>query len=682
MERLISLPDVALVVGALLVATLFSAAVNVAIHHIVEDDDRERSGATAAAYMTALGSLFAILTGFLINTEYSTLRDTQNLVGREVAAASRLAYSTEGLPAADVQLVQSELNDYLVALDRDEWRALSNRSADRSSAFDALKDLQQTVFAIGSRPYAPATSSEGMQQAVGDLSAHRAVRVAIASQTLPAALFALSVAAGAFLIVNAIVVALRSGLAYTLVAIGIIIIVPLDLAAILAVSGPFRGPFQTSREPIEQLQVELAEGRYLTWVEQQESFISQPDTDECGSEATDCIEIRLGEPIELGALLWLDPEECCVGIDALVGVRLAIDYLDGTFDGVDGTLMGRRVLLAADSEGCDPEEGRIAATRMAATPKLLGVIGTSCSGTALDIADRIFSERGILLVSPSNTAPTLTSSSRHERYYFRTAYNDKIQGAVIAEFAYQSLGRTAVAVDDGSAYSSELTRVFAQRFSFVGGAMRSRERLALDEPMEALVERVARQAPEVILLTLYEPTCHEVVRAMRRDSRLAATPIVVSDSCMELSFLSEAGDSASNVYGSGVDIGALQSSAFYSEAFLPAYARTYGSQPASQFHAAAFDATNLIFDAIRRVAEPQPSGALRIDRSALRAAMLAVQGYPGLSGPLSCRPTGDCAQGARLGIYAAPAWPIGAGGSLARPVFSQAKALAEVERFE
>jgi branched-chain amino acid transport system substrate-binding protein len=140
------------------------------------------------------------------------------------------------------------------------------------------------------------------------------------------------------------------------------------------------------------------------------------------------------------------------------------------------------------------------------------------------------------------------------------------------------------------------------------------------------------------------------VRSIRNRASLAPTPIIVSESCLDSAFLEGAGAGANGVYASGPDVGALRSGGFYTTAFLPAYERAYGGAPGSTFHSYAFDATNLIFDALRRTAEPLPSGGLRIRRSELRAAMLAVQGYPGVSGPLSCRPTGDCAQGARLAI--------------------------------
>ena len=70
----------------------------------------------------------------------------------------------------------------------------------------------------------------------------------------------------------------------------------------------------------------------------------------------------------------------------------------------------------------------------------MAVIGTSCSSAALGVADTILSEKGILLFSPSNTNPALTSEEAHQPFYARTAHNDRIQGAIVAEFALNELG--------------------------------------------------------------------------------------------------------------------------------------------------------------------------------------------------------------------------------------------------
>ena len=51
------------------------------------------------------------------------------------------------------------------------------------------------------------------------------------------------------------------------------------------------------------------------------------------------------------------------------------------------------------------EGGQAGATKLAADPSIVAVIGTSCSSAALGVADKILSDKGMLLISPSNTNP-------------------------------------------------------------------------------------------------------------------------------------------------------------------------------------------------------------------------------------------------------------------------------------
>jgi branched-chain amino acid transport system substrate-binding protein len=69
----------------------------------------------------------------------------------------------------------------------------------------------------------------------------------------------------------------------------------------------------------------------------------------------------------------------------------------------------------------------------------------------------------------------------------------------------------------------------------------------------------------------------------------------------------------------------------------------YGSEPLSVFHAHAFDATNMILNAIEKVAQQGDDGTLLIGRKALRDALFATANYQGITGTLTCNEFGDCA---------------------------------------
>ena len=68
----------------------------------------------------------------------------------------------------------------------------------------------------------------------------------------------------------------------------------------------------------------------------------------------------------------------------------------------------------------------------------------------------------------------------------------------------------------------------------------------------------------------------------------------------------------------------------------------YGEKPVSAFHAHAYDATNILFNAIEKVAVKNADGSLFIPKKALRDAIFATKDFQGLTGVLSCSPTGDC----------------------------------------
>jgi branched-chain amino acid transport system substrate-binding protein len=402
---------------------------------------------------------------------------------------------------------------------------------------------------------------------------------------------------------------------------------------------------------------------------------SDENADPCAGSR--CTSIAAGEPIFLGSLL---SDAATSGIDALTSSKLAIDYLDGRFDGIAGRLLDHPISLISENDDCSPEGGRLGAERLLEEEKLLGVIGTTCSSSALDEADALMTARKTLIVSPSNSAPSLTDAERHERYYFRTALNDLLQGEVAAEFAYNKInGRKAAVMFSPSAYSSQLGDAFGNRFRLRGGIVASSTDIEAKGGVSVAVKAAERKKADVVFVPVQmssKPSCADVVEAVRSSRVLRSARIIVSEACQDRTFLEALGKRADGVYASGPDAGDTADDPFYRSEYLPAFKRSSGAPPAGVFDTNAFDAVNLIFGAVRQAAQRQPGGGLLIDREKLRSALLDVKGYSGLSGTLDCSTTGDCAQGGRIAIYEAPNWPVSRPG--AEPVFSVSKSIAEL----
>jgi branched-chain amino acid transport system substrate-binding protein len=402
---------------------------------------------------------------------------------------------------------------------------------------------------------------------------------------------------------------------------------------------------------------------------------------DCSADEFGCVEIAAGDPIQLASLLSITGDTAALGTDSNHGVELAIDYLDDSFDGTPGQLLGHDVTLQQEDDGCSAEGGQAGATALAANPDIVAVIGTSCSSAALGVADTILGDKGILLFSPSNTNPGLTSEEAHQPFYARTAHNDKIQGAIVADFVFTKLGiDTAATINDESPYADGLAQAFRDNFEALGGTITDQEQVnSSDTDLGPVFTNIAASNPGVVYGPNFNPVC-ALSYSQGSDILPKGTVQIGSDGCLESSFLDTVGDPISgfDYYASSPDLTVFAEGDFYKNEFIPAYKDEFGTAPTSVFHAHAYDATNVLFDAIKQVAVDDGSGNLTISRTALRDAVFATSGYQGITGTITCTPLGDCATDVTIGVFEYNHWPVEGGVDPTDPVFSETKSLDDV----
>ena len=339
-------------------------------------------------------------------------------------------------------------------------------------------------------------------------------------------------------------------------------------------------------------------------------------------------------------MLVLSGPNASLGEDSLHGVEVALDD-------AGNKLFDHPLELDKEDSQCSPEGGQAAAQKVASDKSIVGVIGTNCSSAA-KVSAPIISDAGMVMISPSNTAPYLTDSKTHVAGYLRTAHNDLFQGALAAEFAYNVLGkRKAATIHDGSVYAEQLANVFANTFKKLGGTIVAQEAVNVgDTDMRPVLTRIAAQKPGIIYYPIFVAEGGFITRQSKEVSGLENVALMTADGCFSPDFGKAAGEAALGMYQSGPYV----SGAAYDK-FLKEYRAKYGSNPPSAFHAHAYDATDMLFDAIKKVAVTGKDGTLYIPRTALRKAMFATKDFHGLTGTLTCQSTGDCATGEALAIY-------------------------------
>ena len=358
------------------------------------------------------------------------------------------------------------------------------------------------------------------------------------------------------------------------------------------------------------------------------------------SDPIGCVEVAKGDPIKIAALAVLSGPNASLGEDSIHGIEIAIDD-------IGGKLLGHPVELDKEDALCSPEGGVAAAQKVAADKSIVGVIGTNCSSAA-KVAAPVLSDAGMVMISPSNTAPYLTDPKSHAAGYLRTAHNDLFQGSLAAEFAYKGLGkRKAATIHDGSVYAEQLANVFADTFKKLGGEIVAQEAVNVgDTDMRPVLTRIAAKHPDFIYYPIFVAEGGFITRQSKEVSGLENVALMTADGCFSADFGKAAGDAALGMYQSGPHV----AGAAYDK-FLKEHLAKYGTNPPSCFHAHAYDATNMLFNAIKKVAVVDKSGTVHIPRKALRDAMFATKEFHGLTGTLTCQASGDCATGEALAIY-------------------------------
>lgn len=355
-----------------------------------------------------------------------------------------------------------------------------------------------------------------------------------------------------------------------------------------------------------------------------------------------CVELAAGQPILLGYLLVVAGPDAALGIDTWRGLELALAERR--------EIRGHPVELRGEDGGCTAEGGLVAANELARDPNLVAVVGTSCSNEARE-AIPVLCRAGIPLVSPSNTAVELTAPDRPADYwcYLRTAYNDAAQGVAAAHFAREALGLSrAATIHDGSSYSLQLQEVFAREFELLGGTVTAREAVTPREPAaRQVLAALARTEPQVLYYPVFVESGAPLTQEARRVEGLRQVALLGSDGLFSPDFLQAAGEAARGFYWTSPDLAAFD--AGY-QALAERYEQQYREMPIGPYHAHAYDAANLILSAIERVAVEGPGGSLLIPRRALVEAMFATRDFPGITGRLTCSPTGDCAD-PKIAVY-------------------------------
>ena len=363
-----------------------------------------------------------------------------------------------------------------------------------------------------------------------------------------------------------------------------------------------------------------------------------------GSGPLGAVDVERGQPIEIRALL---SDSVVPSVSPML--QTAIDMAVKDF----GPIQGHPVFVESLDEMCSGEGGRAAAEAVVADAKVVGVIGTLCSGAAVQ-ASPILSEAGLSMISPANTSPVLTSDlagnagAHYHKGYYRVTDNDLIEASVVAHFSYDELGlRTVVTVHDGDPYTSAIANAFAVGFREHGGTVPVVAQVAKGQTdMAAILARFDAADPDGVFIPLFPAEATSLVRQAVELDALTGATMIGGAALMASEFL--ALPESEGLYFTAPSLGdstnTNQATGRSAADVLTAFEAAEGGPPTSPYWAHGYDATTLLLSAIEQVSVLD-AGTLHIDRAALRDALDGTADFQGILGTITCDEFGDCGTG-------------------------------------
>lgn len=127
----------------------------------------------------------------------------------------------------------------------------------------------------------------------------------------------------------------------------------------------------------------------------------------------------------------------------------------------EGGVLGKQIEVVHMDDACEPKQGPVVANRIV-NDGINYVIGHVCSGATIAATD-IYNDEGIVMISPSATAPAVTEGKGYETI-FRTIGRDDQQGPAAAEVIINEIKPNKVAViHDKQSYGQGIAQAVRDR---------------------------------------------------------------------------------------------------------------------------------------------------------------------------------------------------------------------------
>jgi branched-chain amino acid transport system substrate-binding protein len=315
--------------------------------------------------------------------------------------------------------------------------------------------------------------------------------------------------------------------------------------------------------------------------------------------------------LTVGVIAPLSGELSALGKGIENSARLAVDQANEKC-----AVKGYKLAVQAEDDQKNPQLGAQAATKLASTPGVVGVVSTLNSSVSQSVQP-ILDQAGILQISPANTNDTLTKGKdfatapkRPFKTYFRTCTVDSLQGPYAADYLVDKAGKKNIAIiTDGLTYGEGLADTFTQEAEKKGAKIVTRQKIGeKDTDFSGVIAAVKPFKPDAVYFGGQYPQAGPLSKQLAGGG--LNVPVMGGDGIFDDNYIKLGGKDGDLATSVGAPTEDLDSA----KAFVDAYSKAGYKEGFSAYGAFSYDAANVIIGALAKtIGDKEWADSMRAD---------------------------------------------------------------------
>jgi len=216
----------------------------------------------------------------------------------------------------------------------------------------------------------------------------------------------------------------------------------------------------------------------------------------------------LAEDITIAVAGPITGSESAFGRQMKNGAEMAVEQINAS-----GGVLGKKIALDVEDDGCDPKQARSVAEKVAAA-KIPFVAGHFCSSSSIP-ASEAYADGDVLQITPASTNPLFTE--RKLWNVARVCGRDDQQGQVAAQYIKKHFnGKNIAILNDKTTYGKGLAEETKKSLNKAGIIEKMYESYNKgDKDFNAIVSRLKRDNIDLVYVGGYHQEAGLILRQMR-----------------------------------------------------------------------------------------------------------------------------------------------------------------------